>query len=105
MEKAFTYAWGLYLLYDKQTTFSNLLFTYIYSAGIDFRRQILTSKVYLRTVRVQIFIMAVDIGIQMRQKELTKWFMMISNLKNPLVSIVYTQTFYRFKGQNANAKD
>ena len=31
-----------------------------YSAGIDFSRQILTSKVDPRTVRVQIFILAVD---------------------------------------------
>ena len=49
-----------------------------YSAGIDFRRQnltslsqILTSKVDLRTVRVKIFIM--------NRKELAKTFMMISN--------------------------
>ena len=31
-----------------------------YSAGIAFRRQILTSKVHLRTVRENIFISAVD---------------------------------------------
>ena len=31
-----------------------------YSAGIDFSRQILTTKVDPRTVRVKIFIMAVD---------------------------------------------
>ena len=31
-----------------------------FSAGIDFRRQILTSKVGLRTERVMFFIMAVD---------------------------------------------
>ena len=46
-----------------------------YSAGIDFRRQILTSKIDPHTVKVKIFIMAVDpyhIGIQMKQKELTK---------------------------------
>ena len=32
-----------------------------------------------RTERVKIFLMAVYIGIQMKQKELTKTFMMISN--------------------------
>ena len=31
-----------------------------YSVGIDFRRQILTSKVNPRTVRVKIFLMAAD---------------------------------------------
>ena len=31
-----------------------------YSAGIDFSRQILTTKVYPCTVRVKLFIMAVD---------------------------------------------
>ena len=41
------------------------------------RRQILTSKVYARTVRINIFPMV--IGIQMNQRELTKTFMMISN--------------------------
>ena len=48
------------------------------------RRLILTSQVDLRTVRVKIFIIAVDkfnICIQMRRKELTKTFMMISNCK------------------------
>ena len=33
---------------------------YTYSAGIDFRRQIPTSKVDPRAVRTKIFIMAVD---------------------------------------------
>ena len=41
------------------------------------RRQTLTSKDDHRTVRVDIFLMAVDIGIQMNRKELTKTFMMI----------------------------
>ena len=53
-----------------------------YSARIDFRRQILTSKVNPRTVIVKIFKMAVDpyhMGIQMDRKELTKTFMMTSN--------------------------
>ena len=31
-----------------------------YSAGIDFRRQIVTSKVDPRTVRIKIFLIAVD---------------------------------------------
>ena len=31
-----------------------------HSAGIDFRRQILTTKVHPRTVRVKIFLMVVD---------------------------------------------
>ena len=34
----------------------------------------------------------------MKRKELTKTFMMISNLKNPLVSMVYTKVFHRCKG-------
>ena len=45
------------------------------------RRQILTTKVDPRTVKVEIFLMAVDpyyIGIQMNWEELAKTFMMIS---------------------------
>ena len=34
----------------------------------------------------------------MNQKELTKIFMMISNWKNPSVSVVHTKLFQRFKG-------
>ena len=34
----------------------------------------------------------------MNQKELTETFMMISNSKNPLVSIVYTKIFQRCNG-------
>ena len=34
-------------------------------------------------------------GIQMKQKELTKPFMLISNWKNPLASIVQTKKFQR----------
>ena len=43
--------------------------------------------------------MAVDsyIGIQMNRKEQTKTFMMILNWINPLVPIVYTKIFQRFK--------
>ena len=45
------------------------------------RCHILMTKVNPHTLRVKIFIMAVDnsIGIQMNRKELTKTFMMISN--------------------------
>ena len=63
-----------------------------------YRRQILTSKVDPRTGKNKLFIMmAVDplhIGIQMRS--LTKTLMMISNLKKPLVSMVYIKIFQRF---------
>ena len=38
----------------------------------------------------------------MNQKEQTKTFMMISNRKNPLVSMVYTKIFQRLKGLGAN---
>ena len=34
----------------------------------------------------------------MNQKELTKTFMMILNLKNPLMSMVYAKLFQRFNG-------
>ena len=43
-----------------------------YIAIIDFRRQILTSNVDPRTVRIKIFVMAVNrqhtVGVQMKQK-------------------------------------
>ena len=46
--------------------------------------------------------MAVDlthtIGIQMKRRELTNTFLVISNWKNPLVSKVYTKILQRFKG-------
>ena len=53
-----------------------------------------------RTERVKIFMIAVDpsIGIQMKRKELTKTFMIISNRKNPLVPMVYTKRTQRCKG-------
>ena len=35
----------------------------------------------------------------MNKKELTKTFMIISNWKNPLISMVYTKVFQHFKGQ------
>ena len=60
-----------------------------YSAGIDFIwRQILTTKVYPRTVKVKIFKIAEthNIVIPMNRKELNKTFMMISKWKNPLAS-------------------
>ena len=34
----------------------------------------------------------------MNQKELSKTFMIISNLKNPLVYMAYTKLFQRFQG-------
>ena len=34
-------------------------------------------------------------GIQMNREELTKTFMMISNWKNPLASMIYTQLIQR----------
>ena len=37
-------------------------------------------------------------GIQIKQKELTKTAMMILNWKNPLVSMVFTKIFQRFRG-------
>ena len=45
-----------------------------FSTGIDFRRQHLTSKVVPHTERVKY-----NTGIQIKQKKLTKSFMMISN--------------------------
>ena len=39
-----------------------------------------------------------DTGNQMKQKELTKTFMMISNWKNPLVPMVYTKIYQRLMG-------
>ena len=41
--------------------------------------------------------MGYNIGIHMNQKEPTKTFMMISKLKNLLVSMAYTNVFQRFK--------
>ena len=39
-----------------------------------------------------------NMGIQMKRKELSKTFMLISNLKKPhLVSMVYTQLWQRCK--------
>ena len=59
-----------------------------YSAGIDFRRQNLTLK------ELQYWPITTDnMGIQMNRKELTKTFIMISNWKNSLLSIVLEKTF------------
>ena len=63
-----------------------------------YRRQILTSKDGPRTKGIKIFIMAVDpysIGIRMDRKELTKTFMIYSNFKKTLVSMVYTNRYFR----------
>ena len=55
-----------------------------FSAGIDFRRQILTSKVDPRTENINMYNDrgAHNKGIEIRRKELTKTFMVISNWKN-----------------------
>ena len=37
----------------------------------------------------------------MKLKEVTKSYMMISNLKKPLVSMIYTKVFQRFNGVNS----
>ena len=39
-----------------------------------------------------------DDNVNSGLKGLTKTFMMISNCENPLISMVYTQLFYRCKG-------
>ena len=76
-----------------------------YSAGIDLRRQNLTT-VDVRFRRLQPIPhwrnkniyndrRRVTLGIQINQKELTKSFMMISNWKT-LVFMVYTTIFQRF---------
>ena len=79
------------------------------SAGIEFRRQnltsrrhILTSKVDPRTKRVKYLYwpQTHNTGIQMKQKELTKIFIIISNLKKTLVSMVYPKLYQRCKGLN-----
>ena len=38
------------------------------------------------------------VGIQMKQKELTKTFMMILNWKKPLLSMDYIEIFQCYKG-------
>ena len=58
-----------------------------FSSGIDFRRQ----NAYNVDPRTENKI--VIIGIQMKRKEQTKTFMLIS------VSIIYIQIFQRFKGK------
>ena len=61
------------------------------------RRQILTSELYPRTEKVSKIYNGMQthsIGIQMKQKELTKTFMMISNLqKNKIWSQWFTQKY------------
>ena len=56
-------------------------FVHPYSAGIDIRRQNLTSKVDPSHCKIEIFIKPYThyTGIQMMQKELNETFMMISN--------------------------
>ena len=65
------------------------------------RRQFRTYKDGSRTERIKIFTMAVDPYhryIQMKRNKLTRTFMIISNSKNPLVSMVYTKLFRCCKG-------
>ena len=64
-----------------------------------YRRQILTSEDDLCFERIKIFIKVVDhnISIQMKRKELTRTFMMISNEKSPLVSMVYAKIIQHCK--------
>ena len=61
------------------------------------RRQILTYKDGAHTEGIKICTMAVDllynIGIQMKRKELTKTFMMISNGKKPGVPTRNTNSY------------
>ena len=40
-----------------------------------------------------------NIGFQMKRKELTKTFMIISNTKETFFFMVYTEIFQRCKGQ------
>ena len=65
-----------------------------FSAGIDFRRQNLTSAdVRFRRLKsipaLKKYRFIISMVIQMTQKKLTKTFMMISNWKNTFVSRVY----------------
>ena len=62
-----------------------------FNAGTVFIRQILTYKDGLRAERNEIFIIwpyTYNIGIEMKWKELTKTFIMISSKKTTLVSHV-----------------
>ena len=62
------------------------------SAGTVFICQILTSKDGSGTERIKTFLIFL-IGIQMKRKELTLTFMMISNFKKSSVSTVYAKKF------------
>ena len=68
-----------------------------YSAEIYFRRQILTSKVHHRGVRVNIFVMAVV--IQINRKELGNLDSYDDfKFKRPLISMINTKMFQSCKG-------
>ena len=70
-----------------------------YIAGIYFRRQNLTSEVNPRTVRVELFIMAVDLQHRYsNEAERSKSFMMISIRKKHLDSMLYMKIIQRLKG-------
>ena len=60
------------------------------------------SKVDPRAVRIKIFLMFVDPGIQMNQKELTKAFMMISNWKKNLWPPRFSLKNLRIRGLRVN---
>ena len=64
------------------------------------RCQILTTRVYARTVRVKMFIMAVDSQPRYSNESERADSDIFDDfkLKNPLVSMVYTSVFLRFKG-------
>ena len=66
------FIWCIYIC----VFYKNKITSQAYNAGIDFcRRQIMTTKVDPRAVRVKICLMSADpehIGIQMNRKELTK---------------------------------
>ena len=55
------------------------------------------SKDVPRTERIK-YVDPYNIGIQMKRKEPTKTLMMISNWKNPLVSMVHTNIFQLWEG-------
>ena len=71
-----------------------------YSAGINFTRQNLTSKAYPRTVRENIFIMAVHPSHRnsnesdSAKQDIYDYFKL---RKKPLISMVYTKVFQNYK--------
>ena len=68
----------------------------IIPAGTVFIRQNLTSADV--RFRRRNTVPTLNVCIQMKQKKQTKTFLMISNWKKPLISIVYAKIFQHFKG-------